>query len=324
MLRAACLGSAIVAAAVLAGVARADGLPVLGVDVGPVGVVSTSGAARYVTLPDGIETVVARVRTAGGRVLTSAVVDGNFTIPAVAYDGSASGLSADGSTLVLIEPRAAFPRTETTLKILDARGLRTRSVVRLEGDFSFDAVSPHGSSLYLVQYTSRTDPTRYRVRAYDVDLGRLLAAPVVDPHERGEQMRGSPLSRATSADGRWAYTLYDGAGGTPFVHALDTVRRTARCIDLDALRGNRYLWQLRLKVDGSKLTVRNGHETEAVVNLRTFSVGKPSETLLGLGWPAALVAILVVAALAVSGAAARTGLLRPCLRPLARRRSASP
>jgi hypothetical protein len=315
------LGSAIVAAAALAGIARADGLPVLGVDVGPVGVVSHNGEARYVTLPDGIETVVARVRTDGGRVVASAVVDGSFTIPAVAYDGSASGLSADGSTLVLIEPRAAFPRPETTLKILHARGLRTRSVVRLRGDFSVDAISPHGSSLYLIQYTSRTDPTRYRVRVYDVDAGRLLAAPIVDPHERDEQMRGSPLSRATSPDGRWAYTLYDGAGGTPFVHALDTVRRTARCIDLDPLRGNSYLWRLRLNVHGSRLTVRDGHETEAVVNLRTFRVGKPDETMLGFGWwPAAVAALLVAAALGVSGAVVRRGLRRPCLRPLARRR----
>jgi hypothetical protein len=294
-------------------------LPVLGVDVGPVGVVSASGAARYVTLPAGIETVVARVQPTGGRVAASAPVDGTFTIPAVAYDGSASGLSADGRTLVLIEPRASFPRTETTLKILDARRLLTREVVRLDGDFSFDAVSPRGSLLYLIQYTSRTDPTRYRVRAYDVHARGLVRAPVVDPHERGEQMRGSPLSRATSPDGRWAYTLYDGAGRTPFVHALDTIGRTARCIDLDSLRGNEYLWQLRLKVAGSKLLVRDGHETEAVVDLRTFRAGKPGETLLSLGSPA-VIAVLILAALGVSGAVARTGLRRPCLRPLARRR----
>ena len=47
-------------------------------------------------------------------------------------------------------------------------------------------------------------------------------------------MRGQPLTRATSPDGRWAYTLYDGAGKEPFIHALDTSTRSARCIDLDA------------------------------------------------------------------------------------------
>ena len=49
-----------------------------------------------------------------------------------------------------------------------------------------------------------------------------------------------------SPDGRWAYTLYDGNGKTPFIHALDTSRSTARCIDLDALAGNKYLSGMRL------------------------------------------------------------------------------
>ena len=60
------------------------------------------------------------------------------------------------------------------------------------------------------------------MRAYDLVRGRLLHAPVVDPRETDEKMRGNPISRALSPDGRWAYTLYDGGGGTPFVHALDT------------------------------------------------------------------------------------------------------
>ena len=47
-------------------------------------------------------------------------------------------------------------------------------------------------------------------------LSRLLAAPVVDPREETDKMRGSPLTRTTSADGRFAYTLYDGAGAAPF------------------------------------------------------------------------------------------------------------
>ena len=73
-------------------------------------------------------------------------------------------------------------------------------------------------------------------------------------------MRGSPLTRATSPDGRWAYTLYDGAGGTPFVHALDTSTRTARCIDLPTLARTSALWQLRFHLDrsGRTLTLANG------------------------------------------------------------------
>src|SRR6266508_2701124 len=221
-LRVAFVLAALLAAGVGAATARADGLPVLGVDVGGVGVVAPSGDARYVTLPAGRDTVVARVNPRSGRILASRLVPGAYTIPAVAYDGSASGLSSDGRTLALIQPRVSFPRAQTALLIVEARRLRARKLVRLRGDFSFDAISPGGSLLYLIQYLSPTDPTRYLVRTYALRAGRLLATPVTDPRERGEKMRGSPLTRASSPDGRWAYTLYDGAGQTPFIHALDT------------------------------------------------------------------------------------------------------
>ena len=208
--------------------ARADGLPVLGIDAGPSGV--ARGGIRYVTLGNGARsTMVAAVRREGGQVLRAAALRGAFTVPAVALDGSASGLSADGRTLVLIRPRAAFPQARTVLAILAVPELRVRRVLRLRGDFSLDAIAPDGRSLYLIQYVSRTDATRYVVRAYDLAARRLVRAPVVDPRERGEKMRGLPLTRAASSDGRWAYTLYDGGGVRPFIHALDTSTATARC-----------------------------------------------------------------------------------------------
>jgi DNA-binding beta-propeller fold protein YncE len=270
--------AAVLAAGVVAESAGADGLPVLGVDVGGTGVVARSGQARYVTVTANSDTVVARVNPHGGRILASTVVGGRFTIPAVAYDGSAAGLSADGRTLVLIEPRTSFPRAQTPLMVLDAQRLRTLQVVRLHGDFSFDAISPHGSFLYLIEYTSPADPTRYRVRAYDLATDRLLARPVVDPREPGEKMGGSPLTRATSPDGRWAYTLYNGAGKTPFVHALDTSTRTARCIDLDALTGTD-LSRLRLHLDAAAhtLTVNRGGRAVVVIDTRSFRTSSPSE-----------------------------------------------
>ena len=299
------------AAAVAAGSAGADGLPVLSVDAGPTGVAIPAGTARYVTIPAGHKTVVARVRRNGGRIIRSRLLPGTFTIPAVAYDGSAGGLSADGRTLVLITPRTSFPRARTTLLVLGARGLSTRATIRLHGDFSFDAVSPQGRLGYLIQYTNPRDPTRYLVRGYDLVHRRLLRAAVVDPHERGEKMRGNPLSRAVSPDGRWAYTLYDGAGGTPFIHALDTSALTARCIDLDELaRDGRYLWRLRLGIsrDGHTLTIRDGKERELLVDTRTFTPRKAGPTAAtsrarsdGLRWP--------VAALVALGAAVASGVL---------------
>ena len=297
---------AAVVAALLPGAAQADGLPVLGIDVGSSGVASSSGEARYVTIPAGSRTIVERVAQHGGQVLAWRSLRGTFTIPAVAYDGSPGGLSADGTTLVLIEPRASFPRAETKLLVLNGDGLKPRRLVTLRGDFSFDAISPSGSWLYLIHYVSPTDPTRYLVQALDLQQGRLVAKPIIDPKEPGDKMRGNPLSRTMSADGRWAYTLYDGGGATPFVHALDTVARSAHCIDLDGIVAGTDLWRLRLGIDpgGTHLVVRDSSRAKLLIDLRTLSVSPASGAaavgdsrrstpplLLGLGGVALIVAL---------------------------------
>ena len=263
-------------ALVLPATAAADGLPVTGIEVGPSGVTTETSAVRYVTLRAGDgTTLLARVRRSGGQVLRSRLLRGSFTVPAVALDGTSSGLSADGSTLVLIRPRAKFPQRRTRLAVIDARRLRLRSVVTLRGDFSFDALSPDGRTMYLIEYTSRRDPTRYAVRAYDLAERRLRRAPVVDPREPDERMRGMPITRATSRDGRWEYTLYDGAGSYPFVHALDTVRSEALCIDLDALTGHMRLYELRLRLVPGELRVMDGRQPVALVHRETHAVSEP-------------------------------------------------
>ena len=226
------------AAVVAAGSARADGLPVAGVDasVRP-GSSRPLGSARYVTIPagraDGRRPRPAQRRTT---IIRSRLLPGTFTIPAVAYDGLRRWALRRRTHARPDHAAHRLPRARTALLVLGARGLASRATIRLQGDFSFDAISPQGRLLYLIQYNQpRTIPTRYLVRAYDLRRGRLLPAPVVDPKERARRC-AKPLSRAVSPDGRWAYTLYDGAGGTPFVHALDTSGRTARCIDLRRAR----------------------------------------------------------------------------------------
>lgn len=282
-------------AALAAPAAHADGLPVLGVDVGSSGVSSPQSAVRYVTIPAGASTLVERVRRDGGQVLGSTFQPGTFTIPAVAYDRSAGGLSGDGRTLVLIEPRVGFPRATTNLLVLDARTLAYRAAIHLRGDFSYDAVSPSGDRVFLIQYTSPRDPTRYRVRAYDVAAGRLDPQGVVDPRKPSEQMRGNPLSRASSADGRFAYTLYDG-NGKPFVHALDTRDATARCIDLE-LPSPLDFSKLRVRMTkgGQSVAVRVGAQTLATIDTGTLAIQAPQDPGMNTG---------LIAALALAGAMA--------------------
>src|SRR5207245_6760437 len=72
--------------ALVPAVAYADGLPVLGIDVGGTGVASSSDASRYVTIPAASRTIVARVAQHGGQILAWRSLRGTFTIPVVAYD----------------------------------------------------------------------------------------------------------------------------------------------------------------------------------------------------------------------------------------------
>ena len=298
------LVAAAIAALVVTAAAAADGLPVLGIDVGSQGVTAAAGPDRFVTVNDGAITLVERIARNGGRVQGLARLRGNYTIPAVAYDSSASGLSADGRTLVLIAPRRAFPRATTTFAVLDAHTLHLRRTFTLPGDFSFDAVSQRGRRMFLINYTSPADPTRYTVRAYDIRVGALLQKPIIDPAERSDRMRGAPITRLPSADGRWAYTLYDGAGGTPFVHALDTATSRAHCIDLPMLVGNQKLWSMRFtRGPGAQIRLGASGKQLAVADTTTFAASVPvvHAPASYRSWPIALSAgASLLVALAVS------------------------
>src|SRR4051812_40914100 len=248
--------AACAALAVAAQSAAADGLPLMGLDGGS-GIVSRDGTSRFLTLAVGARhTLLQRLKLPSGAVARYRTLPGQWSVPVVAFDGSGSGLSADGRTLVLIRNRTKFPQPRTHLAIVDPVRLRIDRQLTLRGDFSFDAIAPDGSTLYLVNYLSR-DPTKYAVRAFDVAHAQILPGAIVDPHEPGEQMRGFPVTRTASPDGRWAYTLYDGGGEHPFIHALDTSGRTARCVDIVALAGRQDLFSLRMKAtpDGGRLTL---------------------------------------------------------------------
>ncbi|MEA2405895.1 MAG: hypothetical protein QOE69_14 [Thermoleophilaceae bacterium] len=230
--------------------AAADGLPAVGIDATPLS--APGGDVAYVTKAGKHAThVVERARYGG--VLRQRRIEGVFSLPAVAYDGSPAGISADGRTLVLISPRTRYPRRRTTFAVLDTKRLTVRRQIGLKGDFSFDAIAPNGGLMYLVKYDPRAYG-EYEVRAYDLRAQRLLAEPIVDPREPDEEMYGVPVTRASSADGRWAYTLYD-KPHHPFVHALDTSGRTAVCIDLDGVRNG---WGATLELRGPTLEVVGG------------------------------------------------------------------
>jgi hypothetical protein len=312
------LAAAAVTAAT-ASVAHADGLPVGNLDTTSTGVSVPGSSDRFFAIQSGRQTVVASVYRDGGLLQGHLRLPGTFTVPAVAQDGTTTGLSADGRTLVLVRPRMSYPQRRTRLAVLDAPSLRLRSTITLRGDFSVDAISPNGESLYLIQYTKPRDPLAYAVRSLNLRSGRLDPGEIVDPHERDEAMEGLPMSRATSPDGRWAYTLYDGAGSPPFVHALDTQARAARCIDLPALPGGIDISGLSLSVRGWQLQVRSGAGPLAFIDRRTFAVkrdppSRPASAVAGDASPRGFPWGLAAAAGAIAAAALfalRRGTRRP-------------
>ncbi|HZO97213.1 MAG TPA: hypothetical protein VFB42_07570 [Gaiellaceae bacterium] len=224
--------AALLAVSALVPAALADGGPSPGVLEGGAGVLGAGGAVRYVTVPAARSTLLEAVRSRDGRVLRWRELPAGVGIPLVAYDGTAGGLARSSRVLVLADSFVAPPpRAESTFRIVDPRTFGYETI-SLKGDFAFDALSPNGRLLYLIQHVSRTDRSRYLVRAYDLERRRLLPRAVADRTQRGWVMQGSPVARTASASGRFVYTLYQNPGGYPFVHALDTARGVAHCIGL--------------------------------------------------------------------------------------------
>jgi hypothetical protein len=236
---------------------------------------------RYVTLPGASETVLAKIRRSSGRVWTWRSLKGEWGVPMVATDGTAGGLSRDGRLLVLSNwsPPLVTPRRVSRFLLVDPSSLHVWRTITLRGDFTFDALSPGGGTLFLIQHLAGGQTgTRYRVRAYDLAARRLLPRVIADRRQSSWTMDGSPVTRATSADGRWVYTLYQQPGGYPFVHALDAVARTAVCIGLPWKGDQEILFSTRLGLDrdGRTLTLatRRGRPLFAI-DTRTHWVSRP-------------------------------------------------
>jgi hypothetical protein len=263
-------------------VAAADGGgPDPGVVQGWTGITLPGLPMRYVTLPTGRATVVAAVRRSSGRVWSWRSLAGTWGVPMVANDGTAGGLTRDGRTLVLTEwkPARAYGalRPRSRFVLLSTKSLRIWRRITLPGDFTYDALSPGGGTLYLIQHLSSRDVTSYRVRAYDLASQRLVPRVVADRRQSGWVMHGSPVTRTTGPGGRWVYTLYQQPGGYPFVHALDAARGTAICVGIPWRGNQNILPSTRLQLDrsGGRLTLATFRGRALfVVDTRTFWVSR--------------------------------------------------
>jgi hypothetical protein len=261
---------------ILAGAATAAG-PAPDVLRGTPGI-AVAGTAHVIARSQqgGPTTRVSLVRDRDGKVVASHTLPVAVGVPRITFDGSlVEGTFAGGRRAVLASS-IYDDAGRITFVVLDTKTLRPLRTVVLKGSFAYDAVSPDGRRLFLLQYPGGVQGgVRYVVRSLDLRTGKLEPGAIVDRTEPSERMSGIALARAWSRDGAWAYTLYNGGTSHAFVHALNTRTRVARCIDLPwAGDAQSMLEGAQVAVSGTStltLTGRSG-AVLARIDTRTFSV----------------------------------------------------
>jgi hypothetical protein len=243
---------------------------------GGTGLPGLDGSVQFTAAKSGGATRLSAVDAAAGTTTMSRVVPGAFGIPMLTQEGLAGGLFHDGSAFVL---QNVGLKATSSFMIVGAKDLAPRSTITLKGTFGFDALSPDGSRLYLIQHTSVNDIQHYVVRVYDLKTHKLLPGRVADKSQQSWVMQGFAVDRVTTADGRWAYTLYSNPGGYPFVHALDTVRGVAHCIGVPWRGSENEPWNMRLALRNDSKSLAVNHQTGATfvaIDTATWRISYPN------------------------------------------------
>jgi hypothetical protein len=264
-----CLMLMVVGALVAAAPAAGDGGPPQNALQGWDG--ATRGAVRYVAVPTPGWTSLQVIRRQGGRVLQWLNLRGSWGIPSVAPDAGSEALLRDGRTIVLGDASSGGMtlRKHSSFLLVDTKESKVVDKITLRGHLAFDALSPDARYLYLTEYVSPTNFYEYRVRAYDLHAGRLLAKIVSDRTSWETTMQGWPISRVDR--GGWAFTLY-GTGGSPFIHGLDTRHAAAVCIELPWASEPQKIWSYRLGFDRDAHVVVRGPKGRTLFTVtRDFS-----------------------------------------------------
>jgi YVTN family beta-propeller protein len=166
-------------------------------------------------------------------------VNGRYALPQNESNARLGGLAPNGKTLVLTEvlsdqQKQKFntdKRWVSHLAVLDT-GLQTPArVLELDGNFSFDALSPNGDFLYLIEHLTPYEDSHYQVRQYNLASNQLNPQVVVDKAEGETVMQGFGGSQVITPKGDWVFTFYQKTEH-PFIHALSTENGFAVCLDL--------------------------------------------------------------------------------------------
>jgi hypothetical protein len=225
----------------------------------PLGTPSPDWSRYYTVTPIAGSARLTAVNPSSGRTIAQATIPSGYSLPSLGYQGPTAGLSPNGQWLALTDNGSAVTGKLVSSFVVGSSSLSGGfKTVRVNGDFSFDALSDTGQSLYLIQKMG--DPNHYQVRLLDVRSGTLVEPPVVDKRDAAEPMNGIRGDSAASPLGQYVFTVYARAAG-PFIHALPLDQPFAWCIDLPAKTASdleeQFHWSLALNHSGSFLYAVN-------------------------------------------------------------------
>jgi len=236
----------------------------------PAGLTSQDHQRLYTATAANGQTTIAILNTRTGKTLHSFAIAGTYSTAGQSFENAV--ISPDGRWLALRQ--LGQGSNSTTIALVDTQARRQVKTIQLDGSFDLDAISSKGGMLYLLQDLKDVSG-HYYVRAYNIRASQLLSVIIADKSELNDpRMVGTALTRQTSANGSFAYTLYiDTAHNRAFVHILPLsdeqeaggpnqlpVPQFARCIDLPVGKSADLLryYTLVLSADGGTLYAVNG------------------------------------------------------------------
>jgi hypothetical protein len=225
----------------------------------PVGTPAPDWSRYYtVTRPAG-STLLSALDPGSGRTVAQAFLPAGYALPDLGSIGPTGGISPDGRWLALTsQGLGPGGKTVTNFLVGSSSLTATFKPVRVDGDFSFDALSNDGQRLYLIQRMS--DPNHYQVRLYDLGANALSPYPVVDKQDPKEPMTGIRGDSVADPLGNFVFTVYARDSG-PFIHALPLDYPFAFCVDLPKDAANniesQFRWSLAITRNGSTVYAAN-------------------------------------------------------------------
>ena len=123
--------------------------------------------------------------------------------------------------------------------MFDAQTQQVAHTLELAGNFQIEALSADSEAHFLIEHVPAVNPTRYRVRLYDLARGELQACALRDKRVEEEFLTGLARGSLASPDGAWLFTLYlNTLRNRPFIHALNLEKSPPLCIKLPACTGD--------------------------------------------------------------------------------------